>query len=215
MPVKPIDAQNQTVVNMDIPSDLISQVADPATKQLMEIIAQRLKASSNQHAAQAGFRGTVGVRAPRTKDLAGNPSPAMTLAGGRIDSMGDPIKPQDGATKNYVDTQLTCSNLQNILIGPNGCMDIASTADLAANTGTGTGPTGPPGPGGGGSKKGGGGTGGRSTGCSAAKFSLLNALVPSTADQAYGGSQLVTVDVQVIGQYLVLITSVTSTGGTA
>jgi hypothetical protein len=85
MPVKPIDAQNQTVVNMDIPSDMIAAVADPATKALFEIIAQRLKASSNQHAAQAGFRGTVGVRAPRTKDLAGNPSPAMTLAGGRID----------------------------------------------------------------------------------------------------------------------------------
>jgi hypothetical protein len=163
MPVKPIDAQNQTVVNMDIPSDMIAAVADPATKALFEIIAQRLKASSNQHAAQAGFRGTVGVRAPRTKDLAGNPSPAMTLAGGRIDSMGDPIKPQDGATKNYVDTQLTCTNLQNILIGPNGCMDIASTADLAAQT-TPTTPGGGGGGGGGGSGGGGGGGGGGGNG---------------------------------------------------
>jgi len=170
------------------------------------------------HSAQSGHFGPVGIAKQTQSDNRGVTQPALVLGGGaatgkvgatapysnvgadRIAGLADPLDDLDAVnlrtTRRLIDAGIT------------NAQATATTTIGKTGPGGGTGGSGPPGGGG----KGGGG-GGRSAGCGGSQFALLNALVPSTGDQTFGGSQLVTPDVQVVGPYLVLITSVAETGG--
>lgn len=106
--------QNQRRIDESLSGDEIAALNE-VTPGLGNKMHRLLSALGAGLAAQAGHKGTVGIKLPKKKDARGNVEPGLRMDGGRISDLGDPVEGQDAVPLKLIRRLIDPANLTELL----------------------------------------------------------------------------------------------------